>query len=149
LAVGPFFTSLPQRIYASAKFPAGLDLLLNHRSLFDREEARARLASDGLGKAEIGTVPRLGIIGTRTARFAALNHALGHWAAAHGLSLGNLGGELAHWGRDVVGWGNGHVSSYGTMNRKKRVKKHGHIELSFLWRTPLDATPDAKTRPAW
>ena len=86
--VGPFLACLPQRIHMAAKLTAGIDLLPDKLGLFRSKEARARLASHGVRKAVVRTVPSLGILRTGATWFAALDRAFRQGAAAHGPGIG-------------------------------------------------------------
>jgi hypothetical protein len=72
----------------AAKLTADIDLLLDKVGLFRSEEARACLASHGMGEAVVRTVTSLGILRTSATWLAALDRPFGQRAAAHGLGIG-------------------------------------------------------------
>jgi len=71
-----------------AKFPPGINLLLNNVSLFGRQETRPRLPLHGMREAVVRTVTRLWILRTSATWFAALDGAFRKGAAAHGPGIG-------------------------------------------------------------
>src|SRR6266567_8168071 len=75
-----------------------------------------------MGEAVIRAVTSLGVLRASASRFAALDRTLGQGAAAHGFSIGQLGGELPYLGRDIGGSRSGHTLSYGNHSRKNKVK---------------------------
>jgi hypothetical protein len=89
-----------------AKLAPGGDLLENHRGLLVGQKPRPRLAH-GLSQAVIRTVASFGVVGAGTARFTSPKGAFGERAAAHGLRVSQLVGELAYARRDLQR--NGHV----------------------------------------
>src|SRR5664279_5612411 len=92
-----------------AKLMPSIDLLPDQIGLLRSEIARVRLASYGTREAVVGTVTRLWILRTSATWFAALDRAWGQEAAAHGLGIGYLRGELADIGRDIGRSRSGHA----------------------------------------
>jgi hypothetical protein len=64
--------------------------------LLRRQEARAGLAFDGAGEAEVGAMPCLGVLGAGAAWFVALDGTLGHGATAHRFRFRQLASKLAN-----------------------------------------------------
>src|SRR5207302_11380728 len=95
LAVGPALAARPVGHALAAKLVSGFNLLAGQGGLFRSQEARASLAFDPSGEAEVGAVPRLGILGASATWFAALDGTFRQGAAAHRFGLGQFGGELA------------------------------------------------------
>ena len=93
----------------TTKLAAGIDLPLGQSGLFGGEEARLRLASYGMREAVIRTVTSFGVLRTSATRLAALDRTVGQGTAAHGLGIGQLGGELAYLGRSIGRSRSGHV----------------------------------------
>ena len=90
-----------------AKLASSGDLLECHRGLLVGQKPRPGLASHSLSQAVIRTVAGFGIVGAGAARFATPDGAFGERAAAHGLGVRQLVGELAYARGDL--WRNGHI----------------------------------------
>jgi len=89
-----------------AKLASGGDLLEGHRGLLVGQKPRPGLASYRLSQTVIRTVASFGVVGTGAAGFTTPDSAIGEGAAAHGLGVSQLVGELAYARRDL--WRNGH-----------------------------------------
>ena len=85
-----------------------LNLPLGGHGLFAGRKSRMRLAANGAGQAEVGTVPSFRIVGASASRFAVLDGALRERAAAHEFNIGQFGGKLMHTMRNL-GRGNSSV----------------------------------------
>jgi hypothetical protein len=102
----------------AAKLTASVDLLSDQVGLHRREKARLRLASHRVREAVVRTVPSPGILRTSATWLAALDRTFGQGAAAHGLGIGQICGELADAGREIKPIRSGHNPSYGYCSRK-------------------------------
>lgn len=110
LSIGPFFAGLPVGVHLRPEFTSGIDLLLRNRSLFASQETRACLALHRVREAVVRTVTSLGVSCAGATGLAAFDPTFGQGAAAHGLGIGQISGELVDAGRNS-GWGrNGHGS---------------------------------------
>jgi hypothetical protein len=101
--VSPFLAGLPQRIHMAAELTAGIDLLLDQVGLLHREEARACLASHGMGEAVVRTVTSLGVLRTSFLQFDSSAAGLIKWAYSAALFLSSSMVEHSAVNRRVVG----------------------------------------------
>jgi hypothetical protein len=90
-----------------AELAASRDLLPGDCGLFAREKPGTRFAPYSLSQAEVGAVTGFGVGGAGATGLAAPNGAFGNRAAAHGLWLGQCGGEMANLGGDIGRSGHG------------------------------------------
>lgn len=88
-------TAFPMPLQHGSKLLSGLDLLADEVGLFWIQEARMGLVLYGAGKAEVRAMTSIGVFTTGTPGLAALDHAFGQRASAHGLCFNQFGGELA------------------------------------------------------
>ena len=93
----------------STKLASSGDLLPRQRGLLLGQKTRPRLAFHGLSQAVIRTVAGLGVVGASAGRLTTPNRAIGQRAAAHGLGVGQLVGELADAGGDFRRDGHVHI----------------------------------------
>jgi hypothetical protein len=91
-----------------AKLASGDDLLEGHRGLLVGQKARPGLTSYSQSQTVIRTVAGFGVVGAGAAGFTAPDSAFGERAAAHGLGVSQLVGELAYARRDLRR--NGHAT---------------------------------------
>ena len=110
LNVGPFFTCFPIVVDLGTKFVTGLNLLTGHLGLFGSKEARVSLAFHGAREAVVRTVTSLGVMRASATRLAAFDGPFGEGAAAHRLSVDELGCELPNAGWDGRRGRSGHAS---------------------------------------
>jgi hypothetical protein len=91
------------------KHASGGDLLECYRGLLVGQKPRPGLAFHGLSQAVIRTVAGFGVVGTGAARFTTADGAFGERAAAHGLRVSQLVGELAYARRDLRRSSHAHI----------------------------------------